>query len=345
MPAVDRSTWLPLASLFTLVLAGCEGSRSSCDGFEPGGTYTRTVELSPEDYNQYSMGIVPSAPTTGSGETTGDPTTTGEPPPAGMMLSEAETCTLVCMTEGGGFGELQDCSVMTSADQVVVSCVYPEFCEGRRHACVVSRGTADASDPVAAWLARAAHDEAASVHAFQALARELAAFGAPAPLLAQLEEAAADEVRHAHATAALARAHGAEILVPEIAQVPARTLVDVAIENAVEGCVRETWAALAAAYQARMAPTAELRAFYSEIAADETRHAELAWTLDAWLLDQLTPAEGRTVHAARQTAATELSRSLARRTDAGLDALGVPPAAVASHLCAELDAALWAKAA
>ncbi|MDC0670585.1 hypothetical protein [Nannocystis radixulma] len=122
---------------------------------------------------------------------------------------------------------------------------------------------------------------------------------------------------------------------------PARTLLAIAVENAVEGCVRETWAALVAAHQARWAAHPAVRSVYRTIAADEARHAELAWAIDSWLSGQLD-ADGRArVVQARRTAADALAAHLATATDAPeLAALGLPAARVAAELFAGLDSAL-----
>ena len=52
-----------------------------------------------------------------------------------------------------------------------------------------------------------------------------------------------------------------------------RELEAIAIENAVEGCVRESFGALLATWQAKTAGDARVRAAMKRIARDETRHA------------------------------------------------------------------------
>lgn len=341
---MDKAAFLlPLAPLFASLLSGCFGT-SSCAGFK-GGTYTRSVELTPEEYASWSMGIPPGG---SSGDPTGGGTGgTGGTTGGGTMLGDQEICTMVCESEAS-LGDLVSCSIGDPDPQGVrtVECVFPQICEGRRHACVRSRAGLAGDDRVRTWLARAAHDEAASVVAFVALGCELAAHGAPRELLAAIEAAAFDEVRHEEAVSALARLYGAERPALTIVDTPVRDLLAIAVENAVEGCVGETWAALAAAHQARRAADPEVRALYAEIAADETRHAELAWALDAWLMGQLGPAARAMVVTARQAAARRLTAVLAdSQDDAGLAALGVPDRVTALQLVAGLDAALWSQAA
>jgi len=367
---------LPLSPLFAALLSGCFSS-SSCDDFK-GGTYNQTVELTPWEYEQWQMGIEPGqtsgmatsttdggagtgagdggGSTGGAGEgggsgTGGDPTTTGATDPTtstttGTMLTDQEICMMVCAKQGG-LGEVESCTIgamLNANGNVTVECVLPLFCEGRSHACVRSHG--GAQQTAAAWLARAAHDEAASVHAFLALADELAFHGAPAELLARIHLAAADERRHAALVGELAQRHGASLTSVTITPTPIRDLLALAVENMVEGCVRETWAALSAAHQAAHADTQPLRDLYQTIAADETRHAELAWSIHTWLIAQLGDAEQAMVTAARGAAVRQLHTSLAALTDEpGLLALGVPSRSTALHLLTGLDAALWSQAA
>lgn len=340
---MNKLLLLPLASLFSALLAG--NACTSCFGYKPS-TYTTTVELTPEEYAQWSKGMPP--PDTGD-PTTGDPTTGGSTggSTGDVMLTPEEVCTLICMDAHGN--SPKSCDVdeePTPEGKITVNCQYTSICEGRRHACVRSTGAGAGAGPAAAWLARAAHDEAASVHAFAALARELAAHGAPAALLDAVEAARRDELRHAELAAMLAQRQGAEVPVPEIDAAPLRDLLALAVENAVEGCVRETWAALSAAHQARAARDPEVRRLYAEIAADEARHADLAWAIDAWLREQLGPAARELVGQARRAAAQQLRRELAAMADTEeLAALGVPPRATALHLAAGLDAVLWSQAA
>jgi len=353
---------LPLAPLFAALLSGCFGT-SSCSDFK-GGTTMRTVELSPAEYEQWQMGVPPGGSTTAAASTSGDSTggsaggtageTGGDPTTGsatagsdtGMMLTDQDICMMVCAAESA-IGEVESCTIgaMNQNGNIPVECVLPAFCEGRRHACVRSHGSSEPTG-AATWLARAAHDEAASVHAFLALAEEFAAHGAPAELLTRIHLAADDERRHAALVTDLAERHGAVVPPLLLTPTPTRDLLALAVENMVEGCVRETWAALSAAHQARHADTPELRDLYTSIAADETTHAELAWSIHTWLIAQLGEAEQAMVTAARSAAVRQLHTSLAARPDEPeLLALGVPGRSSALHLLAGLDAALWSQAA
>ncbi len=330
---------IPLAPLFAALLqSGCTG----CFGFEPENV-TRNVELSPEEYAQWQMGMPPDGPTTGATSSSGSGSSTANDTDA--MLTDDEICMMVCTNT---YGYTDSCTIeaMNAEGNIPIKCLSTTVCEGRRHACVRSHGEHAGQDPRATWLARAAHDEAASVHAFLALADELTAHGAPPELLARIHLAADDERRHAALVGELAEQHGATVPAIVIAPTPPRDLLALAVENMVEGCVRETWAALSAAHQGKYAHTPALRELYRAIAADEARHAELAWSIHTWLIGQLGTAEQAMVTAARHAAIQQLHASLGSLADApALQALGLPDRRTALHLLAGLDAALWSQAA
>jgi hypothetical protein len=194
---------------------------------------------------------------------------------------------------------------------------------------------------VGRYFADAAHLEAASVHAFRTLARELGAHGAPASLVADAKRALRDEVRHARLTRRLARAHGGVPGPVRVAPVAPRSLEAIAVENAVEGCVRETFAALLAVHQARAAADPAVREAMAIIAPDETRHAELAWAVDRWTRSKLDRAARRRVLAARQAAATQLAAEIGEVAPSLASAVGLPDRAGTQALCAGARRALW----
>ncbi|MBX3229661.1 MAG: ferritin-like domain-containing protein [Labilithrix sp.] len=166
-----------------------------------------------------------------------------------------------------------------------------------------------AASGLRAYLAQAAHLEAASVVAFRRLETELRAHGAPATLVARARRSRTDEIRHAREMSALARQAGA-VVPPVVVDAPgARDLFAIALENAVEGCVRETYGAVVALFQAERAAT-ELRPILARIARDEVRHAELAHDVAAWLEPQLTPSQRAALADARARATEELRAAL-----------------------------------
>ena len=158
------------------------------------------------------------------------------------------------------------------------------------------------------FLSQAAHLEAASVVAFEILAHDLRAHGAPRELVVAARRSARDEVRHARAMERLARSHGSEPPAVRVAAPPRRSLEAIAVENAREGCVRETYGALVASWQAVHARDALLRGAMARIAADETRHAALAWMVDRWAGTRLDPRARRKVAATRRRAFERLRR-------------------------------------
>jgi hypothetical protein len=124
---------------------------------------------------------------------------------------------------------------------------------------------------------------------------------------------------------------------------PVRSLGALARENAREGCVRETFGAMIAAHQAAHAADAVTRDAMAAIAVDESRHAQLAWEVDAWARATLPRDEARAVARARRDAATKLLRDLGRgEVPAGVaQTLGLPSAAAAQAHARRAHAALW----
>ena len=153
-----------------------------------------------------------------------------------------------------------------------------------------------------------AYLEAVSVHAFERLERELELHGAPPSLLRDARRARRDEVRHTAMTTRLARRHGASPRLPDApAPARARTLFEVALENAVEGCIRETYGAVQGLVEAQTSRDATMRRAMQSIATDECRHAELAWAVHAWAMPRLTGDERRAVERAMKDAVAEIA--------------------------------------
>lgn len=222
-------------------------------------------------------------------------------------------------------------------------------CVGRRPpGLVASSEPAGAGDvacserELGAFFARVATLEAAAVLAFERIEAELAALGAPAELCQAARAARADEVRHAGVYTALARRHGAEPAAPEVTQQPLRGLLELALDNGVEGCVRETFGAAVAEYQAATAREAAVRAQLSLIASEETRHAELSWRIRAWLCSRLARSELAELRAAERAALGGLRSELELEVPASVQRIaGMPSRARSLELLAALEASLW----
>lgn len=185
-----------------------------------------------------------------------------------------------------------------------------------------------------ARLAEMAQLEASSVFAFHALYTDLERHGAPADLLREVRDSATDEVRHARAMTRAAARHGA--VVPEVAPLPARarSLEELAIENAEEGCVNETYGAALALVQAASATDLRFRAMMKRIADDEVRHAALSWHIAEWLDARLDDAARERVAQARANAIARLADALG--SGSALPRIGLPSSEIARAVFDEM---------
>ena len=152
--------------------------------------------------------------------------------------------------------------------------------------------------------------EHASVASFARFTLELLTLAAPPDLVADAQRAALDEVEHARLAYALASRFAGRPLGPG----PLRT-ADLLLNRPLaafvtalvhEGCIGETLGAAEAELLAEHAdPT--LAPQLRQIAADETRHAALAWRTLQWLLTHHGDPVRHAARAALETSATELS--------------------------------------
>ena len=262
-------------------------------------------------------------------------------------LADETKCNMLCYQViedqeewGWGFKEMDGCVVeRIRSDGLELEIGWTEECQpaGRRPRGLVA--ARDRGGGAGGWLARVATVEAASITAFARLVRSLTRLGAPRPLIASARHAIADEIRHARVVARLARAAGARPAPPVIAPVAEPSVVELALDNAIEGQVVETFGALLATCQARTASDPAVRTAFVSIARDETRHAVLAHELAPWLERQLGAADRALVRDARRHAIARLG------TDYGLAAadrarLGIPApdmlGAAAGHAFAAL---------
>jgi len=112
-----------------------------------------------------------------------------------------------------------------------------------------------------------------------------------------------------------------------------RPLADVAVENAAEGCVRETYGAAVCWWQAERARDPGIARAMARIAREETSHAHLSWALAAWAEPRLTRAARTRVAHARSRALEELRVDVDRDVSRVLVTLaGLPPRASAREL-------------
>jgi rubrerythrin len=214
-------------------------------------------------------------------------------------------------------------------------------CAGRRPEGWTPRGAERCISALGEHFARMAELEAASVSAFDALANELAHHGAPSALIAAARSARSDEIRHKQRTAELAGKLGAYSAPVEVPERALRGLEEIALDNAVEGCVNETFAAAVGCYQAQTASDPQIAQLMLEIAADETRHAALSLQIDAWITPQLSDEAKARVQAARVAAAAKLAAELTEPEQSLKQLAGLPELAQARSLHASLQRELW----
>jgi hypothetical protein len=262
----------------------------------------------------------------------------------GGVLDVGPTCTAFCESPPDSLCSypVEECSFVTLDGGPGVSCTISSCghqCTGRRPASLLASSPSHAASPVGAYLADAARLEGASVVAFQVLANELRMLGAPEPMIRAARRSGLEEVRHTEITSAMARRYGAEPLRPIVgAPPPPRSLETIAIENAVEGCARETYGAMVAWWQAHHAQDPLVATAMAEIAGDETRHAELAWEVAAWANSRLSTTARREVVSAHTRAIEDLTIEVARPVDPDLAALaGLPEAETAAALLRSLQ--------
>jgi hypothetical protein len=218
----------------------------------------------------------------------------------------------------------------------------PQCAYGRKPEGFALAGAADDASPLGRFFAEAAELEAASVPAFLRLAAELAHHHAPSHLVESAHDAARDEIRHTAMMTSLARRFGAEPSTPEIPSRPVRGLFEIALENAVEGCVHETYAALQATHQAMHAADPRIRKVMGRIAEDETRHGALAWNVAAFIEPLLSDDERARVDQARRDAASALLNGTAQPHADVVRIAGAPSAAQAARLLHAVAGELWA---
>jgi hypothetical protein len=207
-------------------------------------------------------------------------------------------------------------------------------CEGRR-----PLGWQADDSPIASvqqQLDSTAVMELVSITAFLELAVQLEARGAPLELVARCRAAARDERRHVELLVSLGADRPSTTVEPAAAMT---SLLEIALHNAVEGCVNETWAALRVRHQAEHAPLPSMRSALRRIAVDEARHAQLAWELHDWFVGVLEPTHAREVEAARARALAQLESTASQQAlmvpRTVREALGLPEPRLASTLASD----------
>jgi hypothetical protein len=147
----------------------------------------------------------------------------------------------------------------------------------------LAQGTALEGD--AARFAKMAAAEHASIASFARTSLELLALGAPADLVRDTHLAALDESEHARKCYALASKLAGRKVGPgalPVHRLDAPTYATFAAATFIDACVGETVGAALLREMASRESVVEVRTTLEEIAADEERHAELAFRTLAW---------------------------------------------------------------
>jgi hypothetical protein len=157
------------------------------------------------------------------------------------------------------------------------------------------------------------------------------------------EQAAHEEVRHTMLMAVLARRYGAKVTLPVAPALPVRPLDQVALENAREGCVRETLGAIVVAFQSLRARDGVVRRALRSIARDESGHAALSWSVARWTERRLGARGAADAKQAMVQAITELDALSPLRGAVGAEA-GLPTVGEVRSMMRHAKARIWPQA-
>src|SRR5262249_52170734 len=140
-----------------------------------------------------------------------------------------------------------------------------------------------------AWtdVARMEH---ASIAAFARFTMHLLKLGSPAWLVERSNLAMADETAHAKIAFSLASRFARHDIGPGPLDIDGAlsqsSFHDILVTTIREGCIGETVAAIEAAEALEYVQDPAARRALERIAADEARHAELAWQFVGWVLER-----------------------------------------------------------
>jgi hypothetical protein len=150
--------------------------------------------------------------------------------------------------------------------------------------------TLEEREALSAHWAMLGQMEHASIAAFARFQLQLLALGAPPTLVEACTRAMADETEHARICFDVASAYAARPIGPgklditgSVSLTSLERVVDLVIA---EGCFGETSATLEAMEAAELATDPVIATIYARIAADEQRHAILAFQFIRWALEQ-----------------------------------------------------------
>ena len=257
------------------------------------------------------------------------------------QISE-ESCSTLCYEETGAYYDYLCSCDYTGADtdgNHPVTCEYTTCAvEGRGHGNIEKLTCATGTSELHRYFVRAYHAEASSVAAFVQLRTELQQHNAPRTLLKRCMDAAIDEVHHARMMAKLVRDAQEELPALNFGTKQERTLFALALDNAVEGCVFESYSALKAHYQARNSKDKRIRAVMKVIAPDETRHAQLAWDIHHFLMTQLSEIEQQQIQNAQRQATQKIIAQAKSDLEQAEGVMALPPIVLAEQFAAQIVA-------
>ena len=240
-----------------------------------------------------------------------------------------ESCSTLCYEQSGTYYDYLCSCDYTGPDSDgnhPVTCEYTMCAvEGRGHGNIAKLRQATGTSEINRYFIRAYHAEASSVAAFVQLRAELKQHGAPKELLQRCMKAAVQEVHHARMMAKLIRDVGECIPELDFGSFSKRSMFNLALDNAVEGCIFETYSALKAHYQSKHATDPRVLAVMKVIAPDETDHAQLAWDIHHFLMSKLSEDEQEQVRHAQHYAVQQLITQAKSEVDrAGINMVAPP---------------------
>jgi len=340
----QRLHHLLTSALFT-ALSACGGVVTETGGSDAAtdtGTGSDTAADSPPDLG---LACRPIADSTTCGEKVTYPC--GLPfEPAGPTPT-ADECKSLCapITFSGGSTGPMFCNVWSPEDTGPAKTVSCASCAIGRRPADLLEGDASSSqcnDPVGVALAEMARIEAASVHAFRRLEHSLGALHADDELLARVRHAARDEIAHARLVGGLARERGVAPRPVKLDRAHTSTTFELALENAVEGCVHETLGVAYLDHQRLHAEDPALRAMAEALYEDELDHAALSWDLVAFFDAHLDARQRAELRKARARALDDVIAEAGRIDPTVVAALGLPSRAVVAEMVGSLRETLFA---
>ena len=183
---------------------------------------------------------------------------------------------------------------------------YTYYYEGRVHGSIPKTKRNPSNSVLGNYFARVSNAEASSIAAFLQLRKELKFHNAPQGLLDRCFLAAKQEVDHARVMIKLAELHQGKLAPFIFGKFEPRTLLELTLDNAVEGCIFETFSALKLLQQAKKSDHPVLTQTLKQIALDEISHAELAWDIHKYLMTKLSKEERQIVRTAQKNAVSTL---------------------------------------